>query len=510
MRGRSGRWPWRRWCCSALREPRKPAASRRRRRASRPLPGRSRGEEGHRAGARRQPEGRLRPDHATVDVDGQGDPAPRGPDRGHRGRRYNLPDGATFPTSSSTSASVARATRSAAGSCSSTARPTSRSAASATRSPTTSPQKLTAPAADAKNGLTKTGAMFHVNPQDWQRDAQRIGTTTVAGVDVDGSRAASASTARSSTSTASCASWRRWASPRRSACRASSVPDAGPRCERSGRRTRAARCGSAATTTCSRKAQLDGPRRRRQRATASCSTERRAAQLEANLSITDVGVPQQISVPQHDRLLRNRCSRACPLGARRCAARCARRAARRRRERRLLSDVSARAGLTRPATRPRRPRAPRGRPRRATRTRARGCGGSGSSVRSMTAAMPRKPSSPLQERVDGDLVGGVQHARRGAARDRRRAREAEAREGVVVDGLERQRADLGEVEPPHRDVDAVGVVQRIGDRHAHVRVAEVRERRAVAERDHAVDDRLRVHDDVDALVRRCRTGGGPR
>jgi hypothetical protein len=46
-------------------------------------------------------------------------------------------------------------------------------------------RKLMAPAADAKNGLTKTGAMFHVNPQDWQKDAQRTGTTKVAGVDVD-------------------------------------------------------------------------------------------------------------------------------------------------------------------------------------------------------------------------------------------------------------------------------------------------------------------------------------
>ena len=40
---------------------------------------------------------------------------------------------------------------------------------------------LTAPAADANNGLTKTAAMFHVNPQDWQRDAQLTGATTVAG-----------------------------------------------------------------------------------------------------------------------------------------------------------------------------------------------------------------------------------------------------------------------------------------------------------------------------------------
>ena len=125
----------------------------------------------------------------------------------------------------------------------------------------------------------------------------------------------------------------------------------------------------------------------------------------------------------------------------------------------------------------------------------------------MTAAMPRKLSLPPQERVDGDLVGGVQHARRGAAGDRRGAREAEARERLVVDGLERQRADFGEVERAHRDVDAVGMVQRVGDRHAHVGMAEVRERRAVAQRDHAVDDRLRVHDDVDALVRRCRRGG---
>ena len=43
---------------------------------------------------------------------------------------------------------------------------------------------LTAPAAHANNGLTKTAAMFHVNPQDWQRDARFTGTTTVAGESV--------------------------------------------------------------------------------------------------------------------------------------------------------------------------------------------------------------------------------------------------------------------------------------------------------------------------------------
>lgn len=40
---------------------------------------------------------------------------------------------------------------------------------------------LVAPAAAAHNGLTKTAAMFYVNPQNWQRNAQLVGDTSVAG-----------------------------------------------------------------------------------------------------------------------------------------------------------------------------------------------------------------------------------------------------------------------------------------------------------------------------------------
>jgi hypothetical protein len=43
---------------------------------------------------------------------------------------------------------------------------------------------LVAPAVAASNGLTKTAAMFYVNPQNWQRDAQLTGTTTLAGESV--------------------------------------------------------------------------------------------------------------------------------------------------------------------------------------------------------------------------------------------------------------------------------------------------------------------------------------
>ena len=40
---------------------------------------------------------------------------------------------------------------------------------------------LVAPAREAKNGLTKTAAMFYINPQDWQMNARVLGEEEVAG-----------------------------------------------------------------------------------------------------------------------------------------------------------------------------------------------------------------------------------------------------------------------------------------------------------------------------------------
>lgn len=42
-------------------------------------------------------------------------------------------------------------------------------------------RKLAEPAEAADNGLTKTGAMFFINPHDWQRNARLVGETTLAG-----------------------------------------------------------------------------------------------------------------------------------------------------------------------------------------------------------------------------------------------------------------------------------------------------------------------------------------
>lgn len=49
------------------------------------------------------------------------------------------------------------------------------------RLPDSIARKIVAPAPAARNGLTKTAAMFHINPQDWQRDAQLAGEEQVAG-----------------------------------------------------------------------------------------------------------------------------------------------------------------------------------------------------------------------------------------------------------------------------------------------------------------------------------------
>jgi hypothetical protein len=40
---------------------------------------------------------------------------------------------------------------------------------------------LVAPARKAENGLTKTGAMFYINPQDWQKNARVLGEESIAG-----------------------------------------------------------------------------------------------------------------------------------------------------------------------------------------------------------------------------------------------------------------------------------------------------------------------------------------
>ena len=103
----------------------------------------------------------------------------------------------------------------------------------------------------------------------------------------------------------------------------------------------------------------------------------------------------------------------------------------------------------------------------------------------------------LEERLHGHLVRGVVRAGVGAAALAGLAAEGEHPERLRVGLVELERTQL---ERRHRRGGALRIGERVGDRDAHVGVAEVRDRGAVAEADEAVDDRRRVDHDLDPVV----------
>ena len=116
-----------------------------------------------------------------------------------------------------------------------------------------------------------------------------------------------------------------------------------------------------------------------------------------------------------------------------------------------------------------------------------------SSARSTSSAIAEERDPALEERGDGDLVRGVERARVRAAALARLAREREQRERLEVGLVELER-EPREVERRHRRGRALRVGERVRDRDAHVGIAEVRERGAVAEADERVHGRRRVDD----------------
>ena len=150
----------------------------------------------------------------------------------------------------------------------------------------------------------------------------------------------------------------------------------------------------------------------------------------------------------------------------------------------------------------------------ASRTCSRALSGSpehASSARSTSAGMSTKRQRAGQERRDGLLVGRVQGARREAAGEAGRAGQREAAERLARRPARTSaRARCVRSRRGAATARAARVGERVGDRDAHVGQAEVREQRAVAQPHERVHDRLRVHDDLDALVRARRTASAPR
>ena len=112
-------------------------------------------------------------------------------------------------------------------------------------------------------------------------------------------------------------------------------------------------------------------------------------------------------------------------------------------------------------------------------------------------APERQPTR--HERGHGLLVGRVVERRATPPASRRRG-QPDRREGLLVQRQELPGARRRPVQRGLPSGSRSGPAQRERDRQPHVRRAGLRDGRAVGEVDHRVDDRLRVHHDVDVGI----------
>ena len=110
---------------------------------------------------------------------------------------------------------------------------------------------------------------------------------------------------------------------------------------------------------------------------------------------------------------------------------------------------------------------------------------------------------PSDERGHRNLIGGVEYRSRTATGAQGIIGQPQSREPREIRRLEGELADLGEIELRRRADDSVRPSEAMRNRDAHVRCAKLGDHRTIGEFDHAVDDRLRMHQDVD-FVRRER------
>ncbi len=117
--------------------------------------------------------------------------------------------------------------------------------------------------------------------------------------------------------------------------------------------------------------------------------------------------------------------------------------------------------------------------------------------------MSRKPIRPARNAATAISLAALSTV--GAVPPARSASRGEASAGKRSwSGASKvSRPIAAEVEPRGRRADPLRPAQRVGDRDAHVRLAELGQHRAVAERDQAVHDRFRMDQDLDLLLRQA-------
>ena len=105
----------------------------------------------------------------------------------------------------------------------------------------------------------------------------------------------------------------------------------------------------------------------------------------------------------------------------------------------------------------------------------------------------------MQEGIDGDLVGGIENARHGAARLTGALGQCKAAEGIHIGSIKGELTQLAEVDTRCRRIPAFGIREGKLDGNTHVGSTEMRHHGAIGELDHGVNLGLTLHDDVDKV-----------
>ncbi len=100
---------------------------------------------------------------------------------------------------------------------------------------------------------------------------------------------------------------------------------------------------------------------------------------------------------------------------------------------------------------------------------------------------------PARNAATVDLVGGVQHGRRGLVGAQRCVGEVERWEARAIRRFEIEAFELRKIQPRQVEREPLRMGQRHGDRDAHVGQPQLGQHRAVPELHQRMDDRLRMH-----------------
>ena len=90
-----------------------------------------------------------------------------------------------------------------------------------------------------------------------------------------------------------------------------------------------------------------------------------------------------------------------------------------------------------------------------------------------------KAAAIVQEGIDGDLVGGIEHARHGATRLAGTFGQRQTAEGIHVGSIKRELPQLAEIDTRRRGIPTLGIRERELDGNTHVGSTEMRHHGAV-------------------------------